>query len=247
MWTGATEPQPPSPKPLRTSHRAQANARPPELPATVCDVTSAADDVRALLYGDVPLTTWQTDDAAFEQVRSALSRHDQAAATAVLHAVIDDRGRPSRDHLQAWHELRALGETPETPAKLYGVVVDMPIGDALDTLAAYADGSCRYVNHAGNVLVYESDDPEIGRLTRAVIAIGSTIAAQIGPWDGPRPPLKPGLLRLSMLCAGGIFFGEGPVSALAGEPLGGRLLTAATQLLHALTKLPDQSPDADSD
>ena len=204
------------------------------------DVTSAADSIRPLLYGDVPLAEWQLGDAAFDRVRATLAAGDTTGAAAELHAIVADRDRAARDHLQAWHELRALGEAPDNPSRLYGVVVDMPIGDDVDTLATYADGTCRYVNHAGNVLVYEGDTAEIDRLARAVIAIGSTIAAQIGPWNGPRPPLPPATLRLSMLCAGGLFFGEGPVSALATEPLGGRLLTAATQLLHALTKLEDE-------
>ena len=47
-----------------------------------------------------------------------------------------------------------LGEQPSDPARLYGVVVDMPVDDGLDTLAGYADGSCRYVNHSGKVLVW---------------------------------------------------------------------------------------------
>jgi hypothetical protein len=209
---------------------------------TVCGVNSAAaDTIRPLLYGDVPLDDWAAADAGFQSAREALAANDTAAAVAELRAIVSDPDRPSRDALQAWNQLRILGETPAEPAHVYGVVVDMPIGDGLDTLAAYADGTCRYLNHAGNVLVYEgdeADDAEIGRLVRAVIAIGATIAAQIGPWDGARPPLKPGLLRMSMLCAGGLYFGEGPVSALASEPLGGRLLTAATGLLHALTKLP---------
>ena len=205
----------------------------------MCGVNSAAaETIRPLLYGDVPLDDWAADDAAFQAARQAIATADTAIAIAQLRGVVSDSDRPSRDTLQAWHQLRLLGETPEEPARVYGVVVDMPIGESLDTLAAYADGTCRYVNHAGNVLVYEADDAEIGRLVRAVIAIGSTIAAQIGPWDGDRPPMEPGILRMSMLCAGGLYFGEGPVSALAREPLGGRLLTAATGLLHALTKLP---------
>jgi hypothetical protein len=193
---------------------------------------SASDDLRDLLYGDVPLARWAPRDDAFQSVRDA---PDAAAARDALHRMRQP-GRASRDHLQAWHELRALGENPEDPARLYGVVVDMPVSGGLDTLAAYRDGTARYLNYSGKILVWETEDPSIGALIGALLDTAASIVAQIGPWEGVRPPLQPGVLRVSMLCAGGLYFGEGPVQALTADPMAGPLITAAARLLQALTQ-----------
>jgi hypothetical protein len=120
------------------------------------------------------------------------------------------------------------------PARVYGVVVDMPVGEGLDTLAAYQDGTCRYLNHSGKVLISEARDDSVDALVHAVLDVGAAIAAQIGRWRGPRPPLRQGLLRVSMLCAGGLFFGEGPRSGFSVDPMVGPLIAADTQLLQTL-------------
>lgn len=40
----------------------------------------------------------------------------------------------------------------------HGVVLDVPVDGALDTLAAYADGTARYINHSGKAIIWESPD-----------------------------------------------------------------------------------------
>lgn len=146
-----------------------------------------------------------------------------------MHATTEE------EHQQAWHELRALGEVPDDPARVYGVVVDMPVGEGLDTLAAYQDGTCRYLNHSGKILIWEARDDGVDALVHAVLDAGTAIAARIGPWPGPRPSLRPGILRLSVLCSGGLYFGEGPTSALSVDPTAGPLIRLAAQLLRTLT------------
>lgn len=146
-----------------------------------------------------------------------------------MHATTEE------EHQQAWHELRALGEVPDDPARVYGVVVDMPVGEGLDTLAAYQDGTCRYLNHSGKILIWEARDDGVDALVHAVLDAGTAIAARIGPWPGPRPSLRPGILRLSVLCSGGLYFREGPTSALSVDPTVGPLIRLAAQLLQTLT------------
>jgi hypothetical protein len=196
---------------------------------------SATGDLRELLYGDVALSRWATSDDAFQTVREALDACDTTTARHALQRILRAPRRASRDYLQAWHELRALDEQPEDPAHLYGVVVDMPVHAGLDTLAAYEDGTVRYLNYSGKVLVWEAQDEEIGLMTQDLLDAATSIVARIGPWRGPRPPLRPGLLRLSMLCAGGLYFGEGPVQALSADRMAGPLIAAAGRLLQALT------------
>ncbi len=203
---------------------------------------SASDDLRELLYGDAPLARWAPGNDEFQAVRAALDAGDTSAARDTLHRIVREPARASRDYLQAWHELRALGEQPEDPGRLYGVVVDMPVKAGLDTLAAYEDGSARYLNFSGKVLVWESQDGEIDAMIQYMLGAGRDIVARIGPWHGPRPALKPGLLRLSMLCAGGLYFGEGPVKGLSTDQMAGPLLAAAGRLLQLLVDGAAASP-----
>jgi hypothetical protein len=196
----------------------------------------AANEVRALLYGDAPLATFADGDAQFASVRDALTSGDTSRARIELHGIASAPDSASRHRLQAWHELRALGEQPAAPAETHGVVVDTYLGSSLETLAAYRDGSCRYINKTGKILIWDAADPDIDARTQRVISIGATIAAAIGPWEGPRPALTSGHTRLSMLCLGGLYFGEGPDSALGKDPMAGPLLVSASQLLMALVK-----------
>jgi hypothetical protein len=60
----------------------------------------------------------------------------------------------------------------------------------------------------------------------------------IGPWEGARPTaLGQGQARLSMLTPIGLHFGQGDFRALSADPKGGALVSAATQLMVALTEL----------
>lgn len=166
------------------------------------------------------------------------SRQETSTAHTAPRSVLAAPDSGSRDCLQAWHQLRALGEVPDDPACLYGVVVDMPVrADAdMDTLAVYQDGTARYLDYSGNVLVWDASHPQVDSLIRSVIEVGAEIAAQIGPWEGPRPALRPG-----MLCAGGLRFGEGPRAALSADPMAGALLLAAAHLLQTLIDVDEGS------
>lgn len=62
-----------------------------------------------------------------------------------------------RMRLWAWRTLRDLGvgPAPEIARELLGVVIQVPVRNGVDALAAYLDGSARYANHAGGVVVHE--------------------------------------------------------------------------------------------
>lgn len=56
--------------------------------------------------------------------------------------------------------------------------MEMPSGDGYDTLAAYVDGSARYLNFSGKAIFWDTPDPMIKTLCRALI--DSTIPASAG-------------------------------------------------------------------
>ena len=120
---------------------------------------------------------------------------------------------------------------------MLGVVLEVHLDGGLDTLAAYADHTARYINHGGRLIVWETEEPEMSGLIDAFVGAGQRIAEVIGTSDKPRrgPPPK-GHVRLNMLTRAGLCFGEGPFDALAGDPMAAPAINAGTSLLTALIK-----------
>ena len=202
-------------------------------------------ELRDTLFGDLPLSEWPSDPASaegspwdsFVAARRAFESGDPPSAGASLRRVLSTPGLESRHYLQAWHALRAAGEQPDdAEAKhLYGVVVEVPMPDGLDLLAAYEDGTARYYNYSGAGVVWERPDASLDPAVSALLEAGRTLVTQIGPWEGARPPApQDGNVRVSLLTPSGLHFGEGPFDALASDQLGGPVIAAATRLMQEL-------------
>lgn len=210
---------------------------------------SGPNPLRELLFADVSPA----------QARQVFARG--GAATAYLVALADaaeglhvagalaaltdapPADRETRLHLQAWSLARAAGADPGPDAKdVLGVVVDMGLDEGLDTLAAYADGSARYLNHSGSAVVWEAPDMAVGQLVRALLHEAAIIVAMGGPLDGPRfPPPAPGNTMISVLTRGGIYLGAGPIDAITADPRGGPVIAAASELLALLVQRAQQA------
>jgi hypothetical protein len=204
--------------------------------------------VRELLFGDVPLADWRPNDGQvhdsgpwsdFDAARAAVAGQDASAAIAALRRVVESPKAEARQQLQAWHFLRQLGvqPDPDEAKRVRGVVLEVHQKDGLDTLAAYSDGTARYLNHSGKLIVWDASDPSIGRSIDDLLRAGQRVADRIGPWEGPRrgPPPK-NHLRLTMLTASGLHFGEGTLSIPSTEPMAGPVLAAGTALMLQLTQ-----------
>ncbi|MFN7951753.1 MAG: hypothetical protein U0610_08490 [bacterium] len=203
-------------------------------------------NIRDTLFGDLPLSEWSQDKPEaepwtwFAEARAARDRGDEAGAVHALERVLGARGLEARHYLQAFQGLRELGfAAPDEVAKnVLGVVVEVAMDDGLDLLAAYADRSARYYNYSGAGVVWDRPDDSLDEPIAAVLDAGSTIVAQIGPWDGDRPEPPPnGHVRLNMLTPSGLHFGQAPFEAFARDGLAGPLLQAATQLMQRLVTL----------
>jgi hypothetical protein len=140
--------------------------------------------------------------------------------------------------LQAWHFLRQANEQPpaDRAKRALGVVAEVPVSRAHDLLAAYRDGSARYLNFAGGAVVWE--DRSVTDIQAAIegwLAVGQAIADSIGPWDEPRlPPLPEGYARVIVLTPSGPHLGQGPAPALLADPTAGSFLNAATSLMQLI-------------
>lgn len=204
---------------------------------------AAGADMRELLFGDVPVAAWAASGAGepwayFRNAAEELARGDRRSAEDDLMAVVTMPGLESRHYAQAWNVLRELGVVPraDEAQRVYGVVLDVPMEGGRDTLAAYEDGSARYLNYSGRAIVWDAPgrDIEVDARIGALLQSGRALATMIGPWVGARPPLGAGNARISLLTPSGLHFGEGPFGALTQDPMAGPVFRAGAALMRAL-------------
>jgi hypothetical protein len=146
----------------------------------------------------------------------------------------------SRHVLQAWHFLREFGVNPsdDVAPHVLGAVAQIPMKSRHDVLAAYADGSVRYLNYSGKVAVVDPPAPE--SLTEAVgewLAVAGQLASAIGPWSGPLPEVRRDHARVLMLTPSGPRFGQGPYDALSRDRAAAGFLAAAATVLQLVVTL----------
>jgi hypothetical protein len=206
-------------------------------------------EIRDALFADLPLEEWKPRGgasdtepwASFERARTCLAggpeQRDVGGAIDALDAVTQRTDVESRHILQAWSCLRDLGvkPIPRDAKHVYGVVLEVPVDGGLDLLAAYADHSARYLNHAGSVIIWDTPESTMDGYVDDLLGACQRIAESIGLWDGKRPgPPKHEHVRINILTPSGLHFGEGPFSVLSEDAMAGPAITAGTMLLQAL-------------
>jgi hypothetical protein len=154
-----------------------------------------------------------------------------------VRALAEDPHAEGRVRALAHNWLRTNGHAA-SQRELLGVVVEVPLEDGLDTLAAYADGRVRYINHTGAASIFEDAPPEIAAKVRELLAASQVVVNQIGPWDGPRrPPPARGNIRLTFIVSDGLYFGEGAFPVMAQDSLAGPVIQRATELLQLVVSV----------
>jgi hypothetical protein len=159
----------------------------------------------------------------------------EAPVVSDLQKIIMDTLLESRLRLLACYLLKKLGQLPKEKI-LLGVIVEIGMEEGLDVLAAYRDGSARYINFTGRLLIWDTSDLQSALITKSIFDASEKIVAQIGPWNQPRRACpSAGNLRISFLVSDGLYFGEGPVNTLFSDPVASPALTAATSMLKYIT------------
>lgn len=211
---------------------------------------SPPPDIRDTLFGDVGLAHWPGGDTAaaaeqvpwrwFVEARDALAAGQPHLAIRAWQRVAAQRGLESRHYAQAWHFLRAHGvrPSPQQSKQLFGVVLEVPMDQGLDLLAAYPERTARYYNFSGGGVVWERPDDLLDDAIDALLSAGQQVLNAIGPWEGTRPP-PPQMprVRLNLLSPAGLHFGEGDFNVLAADPLGKPMIDAGTALMQRLVTL----------
>ena len=205
---------------------------------------------RDLLFGDRPVDAWPAGDSAhgepwdsFVRARIAERSGDRSGSVRALKDILAKRGLESRHYAQAWHFLRLAGVAPVGPEgkQVLGVIVEVGLEEGQDLVAAYADGTARYFNFSGAAVIWEHPDASLDAPVAGMVEAGQVLAAQIGPWEGARPPpVQRGEVRVNLVCPSGLHFGQGPFEALARDQLGGAVIFRANQLMQVLIAKSEQ-------
>jgi len=200
---------------------------------------AAADFMYNLLFCDDPALFARAKDDPQTPISAVLADNPDAAR---IEDIAGDTAQESRVRVLAFNWLRRQGRA--VPKRLLlGTIVEVPLEGGLDTLAAFVDGSVRYINQTGKVSVFEGAVPAIQPAVRALLAAAQGVVDKIGPWDKPRLPApKAGNVRLTFLVSDGLYFGEGKFEDLSRDGLGGPVINAAGQLLTQVVDLATRTP-----
>lgn len=154
-----------------------------------------------------------------------------AADAQALQQVMTDAAQETRIKILAANKLLSAGVLPQYK-ELLGVVAEVSLPGGLDVLAAFKDGTARYINQAEGMIVWEVPDAMSADLTKDLFAHAEKIVAQIGPWDKKRLPYPPkGMVRLTFLVTDGLYFGQAPANVFFNDAMAGPVLNVASQLM----------------
>jgi len=154
--------------------------------------------------------------------------------TSELKKIVEDIKIESRIKLLACNKLLLLGIMPENK-ELLGVIIEVGLAEGLDVLAAYRDGTARYINYSEKMVFWESPSSDSNKIIDNLFKESEIVLKQIGPWDKERLrfPAK-GTVRISFLVSDGLYFGQGSVDNFFNEKLSASILKYGNELMTFL-------------
>jgi hypothetical protein len=193
---------------------------------------SALDFLYNGLFCDDP--SLLTSGATTAWARTLMAQPADVQALRALAAAPDTEARVAA---MAYRRLQALGQ--RVPAReLLGVVLEVPMqGGRQDTLAAFRDGSVRFIHNTGHSTIVEGRNALLQPTVERLLAASQVVVDRIGPSDKPRGAAPQVHVRLNFIVSDGLYFGEGPMQPLMNDGLAGPVLQAGIQLLNGVTSL----------
>ncbi|MGZ3871584.1 MAG: hypothetical protein ACXVJD_01630 [Mucilaginibacter sp.] len=157
------------------------------------------------------------------------------AATVVgLEAILADVDIGSRVKILTYNKLHAMGQAIDKKI-LLGVIVEIGLDKGLDVLASFNDGTARYINQTGKIIIWETPDKISDNMIKALFDKSYSIIEKIGPWDQPRQPRpEKDIARITFLVSDGLYFGEGPINVLFNDQMAGPALSSAAEIMKYL-------------
>jgi hypothetical protein len=136
--------------------------------------------------------------------------------------------------LWSWSALRSLGVHPNAreASEVKGAVLQLPLESGVDVLAAYDDGTARYVNHSGKIIVWDLPDRIISSLIQKFLRCSGALAldTSVSVRD------LANLVRVTVLTIGGNQVSAIPLPSLASSSPFKQVLSAGTELMANLIK-----------
>ena len=153
-----------------------------------------------------------------------------------LREILHDPALETRPKILAARVLEENGVV-EPVRCVMGVVVEAGLPDGLDVVAAYEDGTARYINFSEKIIIWDTPTEESEALITELFNAGVAVVNNIGPWEGPRKPAPAsGTIRLNFLVSDGLYFGEEPFEVLQTDPMGGPVIAVAVKLMSYLIR-----------
>jgi len=153
-----------------------------------------------------------------------------------LKKIISDMTLEPRVKVLACNKLKTIGGRVDKK-ELYAVIVEVGLDGGLDVLASFKNGTARYINQTGKIIIWETTDEQSDALTAELFLNSENVIKQIGPWDKPRLPAPTkGNVRITFLVSDGLYFGEASIQTLFRDPLASPALNSATMLMKYLTE-----------
>lgn len=159
-----------------------------------------------------------------------------------LEAIIHNDTIGTQAKIIAHNQLMAKGKTSEKK-ELLGVIMEVGLDEGLDVLAAYKDGTARYINYSGSIVVWDTPDYVSNQIRNDLFANSFEIVKKINRSEHARRshPEK-GVARITFLVTDGLYFGEGPIEVLFNDPLAKPAVSNATELIAYLNGKTSSEP-----
>jgi len=137
-------------------------------------------------------------------------------AIALLLGILDTPKLETRIQLWVWSALRELGHAPDQKVayEVLGAIIEYPSGGGYDTLAAYIDGSARYLNFSGAAIFWDAEDPAIKAMCQALV--DSTIPVSSHATPRSSLSLPKGAAQVTILTRSGPFVVVSPPDSVIG-------------------------------
>jgi hypothetical protein len=198
------------------------------------------DDYKNLMFVDQTLEEivklYKVPDNPFIQASNYVNGGKPEDAKRILKQVLADPTAEVRTKLWAWNALRQLGEKPppNMANEVQGMVMEVPVENWVDTLAAYSDGRARYLNGKGGAIVWEvPEETRISPLVGTLINAAKPLVEK-SPVYSKHQPTKGDVVRISILTYGGIHIIEAKQSDITERHIMSPVYNAGTQLFLAL-------------
>lgn len=181
---------------------------------------------------------------SFDDAVAARRAGREGEAAKALRRVLKT-GREIRPWLWALNGLRSLGTPPAElwAGTVFGVVVEVPMPGGLDTMAAYSDGSARYINHAGKIIVWDMPAPSVLHPQFAALFPAAVELSRDWPPGRPERP-EANQVGIAILSSDGPLFSMAPLAQDGVSGPAGPVFAAASQLLAALVAAAEQGAPA---